>query len=193
MSNAWATYLHDRATCFVAMEVEATKQGFDITVAHEAAHAFHSRRTAIDLDTTVVGAGLFLEGVAVFASGVAVPGASEAGLLWFDWERTPQGQPCAAWVAECERQWPILRRRLLEDLDAMDEARFAGYFYANEARRLDGVPMRAGYFVGYRIVSLLSRRYAIADMAGWPMGRAVWEVRGALEQARECPIGDRPV
>lgn len=189
MSNAWATSLRGRATCFVAAEIEATARGLDITVAHEAAHAFHSRRTEIDLNTTAVGAGLFLEGMAVLASGAVVPEASEASLLWFDGERTPQGQSPHEWVAACERQWPILRRHLLDNLDATDEARFAGYFYASEAMRLEGVPMRAGYFAGYRIARLLSRSVPVADMAGWPVERGVREVRAMLEQARECPTG----
>jgi hypothetical protein len=181
-SDAWATPFRGQPTCFLALE-QITDQlaGLDITLAHEATHGFHARESNLRLQTTTVGEGMFMEGLAVLVSRIICPGASEASYFWPGSERTTDGQTPATWLDECRRCWEDIRRRLLEDLDRTDEARFASYFWTRAATRQVGIPVCSGYFAGYRVVQALSNANPVAEMVRWPIERAVKEVRHTLQ------------
>jgi uncharacterized protein YjaZ len=156
-------------------------EGLDIMLAHEATHGFHAWASNLRLQTTTVGEGIFMEGLAVLVSQIACPGASEASYFWPGSEHTTDGQTPTTWFDECCRCWEDIRRRLLEDLDRTDEARFASYFWTRAATRQVGIPVCTGYFAGYRVVQALRGAYAVAEMVRWPIERAVDEVRHVLE------------
>jgi len=187
-SDGWATHLRGEPTSFLALEWDqySRRRDLEIMVAHEAAHSVHDQCGPFRPDSTVVGEGLFAEGLAQLASTILAPGAPEAAYLCPGGERTMVGQDCAEWVAECDRRWPELRRWLLRDLERSEVPRFAAYFWGprhhTDPDPHENVPVRAGYVVGYRVVSALSRHHNIAAMARWPAERAVAEVRQALEQ-----------
>lgn len=193
-SDAWAAPLRGRTAAFLALESPtlAERRSIAITVAHEAAHAVHEACAAFSLaDSTLVGLGLFAEGVAVLASMLLVPGESEHAYLCPGAETTQDGQDCRAWLADCDERWPELRRRLLRDVDQDDPARFATYFWGGRHRRGDAaptvVPVRAGYVVGYRVVGALNRHYTLPEMARWSPEQAAGAVRATLEATPHCP------
>ena len=101
----------------------------EILVAHEGAHTFHASCSTFRLNDTVVGEGLFIEGLAIVASILVSPGTPEVAYLCPGGERTLQGQDCHEWLAECDNRWPELRRLLLRDMERSDQGRFAAYFW----------------------------------------------------------------
>lgn len=180
-SDSWATLLHGKPTSFLALEVEhnLNLRTVTISIGHEAAHTFHQQCSSFPSANPTVGEGLFLEGLAILASTVVTPDAPEVAYLWPGGEHTITGQACQAWVAECDAQWPELRRWLLRDFDRTDQ--YPSYFYVYPKEGLPaGVPMRAGYVAGYRILDRLGQRYSVAEMARWSQERAMTEVQQVL-------------
>lgn len=192
-TNGWATTFRTKPTSFLAMEAEENRRlrDIEILVAHEGAHTFHASCSTFRLNDTVVGEGLFIEGLAIVASILVFPGAPEVAYLCPGGERTLQGQDCHEWLAECDNRWPELRRFLLRDLERSDQGRFAAYFWG---RRLQSdptwqetLPSRSGYVAGYRVVSALNTTYTISDMARWSPQRAMLEMRQVLERMPALP------
>jgi hypothetical protein len=181
-SDGWATRLRGRPTCFCALEHVTDQRRLDILLAHESAHGFHGQTSPFNLETTVLGEGIFLEGLAVLVSAQVIPYEAETSYFWFGYPQTAQGQAVDDWLAECRQRWPHVRQRVLEDLGRTDEACFARYFWAREALLEAGIPVRVGYFVGYRVLSTLYQRYTVAEMARWTPADAVSQVRQTLEQ-----------
>ncbi len=157
-SDAWAARLRGRGTFFLALEAVSKPPRLDITVAHEAAHTFHGRCSPAGAPAqATVADTLFSEGLAVFSSRVACPGFAEPDYLLPD-AALPYIDSPAAWIAECEAAWGYLRRRLLDDADRPNESHGGPYF-----RELpEDIPLRAGYFAGYRVVRFLGRRHTLA-------------------------------
>ncbi|MEA3397820.1 MAG: hypothetical protein U9R05_10200, partial [Chloroflexota bacterium] len=80
---------------------------------------------------------------------------------------------------ECAARWPELRRRFLADLAKIDEPLYASYFGGKGPEA--GLPKRAGYFVGARVIQSLSQQHTLAELARWSPERAVVETRRTLE------------
>jgi uncharacterized protein YjaZ len=124
--------------------------------------------------------GLFLEGLATFATSRLYPAAGDAAHL-----NMPPDL-----VAACEAQWGDLRRRILREIDRPDLDGARAYFLADPGVATQaGLPTRAGYFVGYRLVRALSHSYSIAEMARWSPDRIRTEERQVLEQLEQLPGG----
>jgi SAM-dependent methyltransferase len=70
---------------------------------------------------------------------------------------------------------------------ATDTPTHSAYFMVGPTRIHATTPERAGYFVGYRLVADLTRRYPLATMASWPLDQAMAILKSALEHARSCP------
>jgi hypothetical protein len=172
-SDAWVAHLGDSMTCFVAVEHAIEPRLLGATMAHETAHSLHAQCVGLRRPVTelTVGEALLAEGLAVYTASVIASDATEAEYLQFS-----EGQ-----LVECERRWPELRCALLRDLDRPAWVRPTPYFFAGGEGAAQDLPVRSGYFAGYRIVRFLARRYAVAEMARWPLERARSEVLGALD------------
>lgn len=173
-SNCWVESFRDAWTAFFAAEQMTTyAPGLDIGIAHETAHVLHLRCTPAPLALSPLAMGLFLEGLASCVTTLLYPDADDAAHL----NMTPDV------VAACEAHWDDLRRRILRDLNQVDLERAGPYFLADDALAAQaGIPTRAGYFVGYRIVRALCQHYTIADMARWSLDRIQTEERQMLER-----------
>jgi hypothetical protein len=186
-SDGWVDWVADEPVCFCAVEYVEDLKRADVLLAHEAAHVFHVRcnpERCAEMET--VGHALFLEGLAVHASAQVVPGADEAGYLWAGKRRVPaNGQGVGDWAVECEAKWPQLRESLLRELRSEEEEVYAAWFLGRRVRQV--VPVRAGYFVGYRLLAELGERHSIADMARWSAARVLAEITQELERAAQCP------
>jgi hypothetical protein len=70
---------------------------------------------------------------------------------------------------------------------AQDAPTHGAFFTTRLAHLHPGIPERAGYFVGYRVVAALAQHYTLAQMAAWPKDRALATLKDALVQAEACP------
>jgi uncharacterized protein YjaZ len=174
-ADGWGAILRGKPASFIALEFFIKPQQLDILIAHEAAHSLHALcQSSIELRDFAIGETLFLEGLATVASSIVCSGASEVDYL-------AVGQPdYDDWVAQCTSRWSELRQRFLEELAKIDESLSDVYFRGKGPEV--GLPKRVGYFVGYRVVTVLTQRYTIAEMARWLPEHAVAEVKQVLEQ-----------
>ncbi|MEA3396505.1 MAG: DUF2268 domain-containing putative Zn-dependent protease [Chloroflexota bacterium] len=171
-SNGWLTFFRGKPTVFLALECFATPRYLELLIAHELAHGFHAQCSATPWAEFAIGEALFGEGLAIVASANICPDATEEETLWFK-------TGYADWLAECAARWPELRRRFLADLAKIDEPLYASYF--GEKGPAAGLPKRAGYFVGARVIQSLSQQHTLAELARWSPERAVAETRRTLE------------
>ena len=190
-ADGWVDVMDGEPVCFCAVESVEDLDRAEVLLAHEAAHVDHERCQPDGwrgMDT--VGHALFLEGLAVLASVRVNSGTDEAGHLWPGRRRTPGGQAVGDWLAECEAAWADTRAALLGDLHREDAETFAAYFLGRRAH--ENVPIRVGYFVGYRLLAALAGDRPVADMARWSAERVFAEIARALAQADRCPPSPRP-
>ena len=80
-----------------------------------------------------------------------------------------------------------MRAHLLRDFAAQDTPTNDAYFANRLAHVRSGIPERAGYFVGYRVVAALAHQHSLAQMAAWSKDRALVMLENALAQAESCP------
>lgn len=187
-SDAWEDSLRDRPTCFFAAERIASRLAAEVTVAHEVTHGLHAlTNTDVAAGGNAVGRNLFLEGFAVYISMLAVQGLAEADYLWLGAPTTTQSQRVRDWLRACEAAWPTLRDQLLRDFDAHDEPTNGAYFITRPAYLRVEVPVRAGYFVGHRLVATLAAAHTPSELVRWPLERAISTLRNILVQAKSCP------
>lgn len=174
-SNGWADLLRGRQTAFLALEQFATPQALEITVAHETAHVLHLGEDPARWNEHDVGEKLFKEGLAVCASEQVVPGLTAGEYLWF-------GPGFEDWVTRCTERWAELREEVLRDLDRQDEATADRHFtyFPDQLGERGERPTRAGYFVGYQVVSYLTRRHSLRELASWSPTEAKEAVRQVL-------------
>ncbi len=190
-ADGWVDLVDGEPVCFCAVESVEDLDRAEVLLAHEAADVGHERcqpRGWQGMDT--IGHALFLEGLAVLASARVTPGADEGEYLWPGRRRTPGGQAVREWLAECEAGWADARAALLGDLHREDEETFAAYFLGRRPR--ENVPIRVGYFVGYRLLAALAEDHPIAEMARWPARRVITEIARALDEAERCPPSPLP-
>jgi Predicted Zn-dependent protease (DUF2268) len=181
-SVAWQAEFEGAPTSFLALETEPNQDlaAVELTLAHETAHALHGLASGIRAEGTHVGEGLLWEGIAVVTTVRLCPGRPEAAYL-SPAETTDVGQTRDEWLAACDRRGWELRERLLADLDRDDVRTFAAYFWEADQHAPRGLPPRAGYVVGYRLVEALLDRHHLAEVVRWPPERARTMVRQALE------------
>ena len=169
-SDAWVTELNGKATTFMAMEVKTNRNtpSAEILIAHEMAHSFHAHCSPLKQNTTTIGEGFILEGLAVLSSMYLVPDEPEAAYLWPGGEQTITGRDCQEWVDECRVNQSYICEQALRDFERDDEDRYAAYFFSRLRTQREGIPLRAGYVIGYDIVKALHNDdYTIAELARW--------------------------
>jgi len=178
-SDCWVESFHDVWTSFFAVEQMTTyRPGLDIGVAHETCHVLHMQCIPAPVAVWSLAMGMFLEGLATYATSHLYPDAGDAAHL-----NMPPDL-----IAACEAQWGDVRQRILREIDQADLDRAKVYFLADPGLAAQaGLPTRVGYFVGYQIVRALSHYYSIADMARWSPDRIRTEERQALEQLEQLP------
>lgn len=183
-SDGWVVELDGQATTFMALEVDSNRKlsSVEILVAHEIAHCFHAQCSTLKQNTTTVGEGLILEGLAVLSSTLLVPDASEAAYLWPGGDKTITGQDCQEWVNECRNSQKYICEQLLKDFEQSDENRYASYFFSRLRTQRQGIPLRAGYVIGYDMVRTLYKKYTIAELARWSPERVMSETYQQLKQ-----------
>lgn len=185
-SDGWLDFLGGEPVCFCAAELVEDAGTAPIVLAHEAAHGYHARCQPPGFaGMDAVGHALFREGLATLASAQAVPGWDDGTYLWCGRRATIGGQPVGEWLAVCEARWPALRAALLRDLRREDTETYATHFIPRETP--NGLPPKAGYVVGYRLLAELGRDHAVAEMARWSPDRAFLEVARLLERSERCP------
>ena len=178
-SDGWLAYVDGEPVCFVAVEMLADPPLSDVLLAHEGAHACHAQAAGSAWDgMTTLAQMLFVEGLAVVASRTVVPGMPDGTYLWPGRETTAGGGNIEAWIADCERLWPELRAALRRELDADGDDVLAAYFLGSASGR---VPVRAGYFAGFRLVRALAERHPVAELAVWSPDRIQAEVSALLD------------
>lgn len=171
-SNGWGTDYHGRNTAFLALECFSEPRFLDILISHEAAHCFHDlRHPDIESSMISIGEALFCEGLATAALSKVCPDAPDMDYLWF-------GMSMNDWMAECDSRWPELRELLLKDLEIVDQNTYGTYFLGDTAD--DSIPVRSGYYAGFRAVRLLNKEYSIAEMSEWPRERVLTEMKQTL-------------
>jgi hypothetical protein len=128
-----------------------------VLIAHELFHRYNFQAAGFSDDPgerQAIWRTLWAEGLATYMSGFLNSQASPGEILD---------------SAELALQAPPLIRRLaaaLRDNDTPDLPRYAEYFEGGSAKaRAEGIPARAGYYVGYRVVLLLARRYTPYQLA----------------------------
>ncbi|MGR6318566.1 hypothetical protein Q2K19_33210 [Micromonospora soli] len=174
-ANGWADPLDGRYALFLAVE-ELGPPGDDrLLVLHEGAHVVHDRLAGIrDWPDHGVANALLTEGLATQVSAELDPGRPDEDYLWFG---RPGYRP---WLDECRGRWPEILNRVHADLDATDLAHHAAYFLMRDSPLAGDLPKRCGYLVGLAAVRRLRERYALPEIAAWPLPRVRREVRKAL-------------
>lgn len=183
-SDAWVTELSGQATTFLALEADVNSKlsSLPITIAHEVTHGLHARCSNLKMNSTLVGEGLFLEGLAVCVSRIVVPDAPEVSYLCPGGEQTLAGQDCREWLDECRNRYTYVCEQLLANITQADEETYASYFWSREQTRRTGIPLRVGYVVGYDLVRQLHQQYPIAEMARWTPEQVMKKTRQQLER-----------
>jgi hypothetical protein len=141
-----------------------------VLITHELFHVYHgslhpewggqSRGNNIPLYRLVWG-----EGLATYASQQLNPQADVATIL---------GSPTLA--SSCEKLLKPLARLLVENLDASEKTPFMEWM-SGQVRSSD-VPVRAGYYFGWRVATALGRQRSLGVLARLPDD----EVRNAMAQ-----------
>jgi hypothetical protein len=157
-SDGWVTELGETVTLFLALEFLADPPYDGVLVSHEAFHVAHARHGAGDWPEDGT-ASLFQEGIAVAISRDIHPGLADSAYLWFD-------DAHADWLRDCEAAETPIARRALEHLDtSYDEMAVRALFTTREDEK--GLPPRAGYWLGDRLLRRLLERHPSRELLAW--------------------------
>ena len=180
-SNGWVTPLGGRATVFLAAELAAPPPFNAVLAAHELTHAAQNLlNPAWEATDYPLGAYAFEEGLATYLSALTYPGHADDEYLWFDSNHQH-------WLRDCEQAWPTAATALQQ---VLDEPCGGGakrqFFAAPPAGEIAAVPIRFGYYAGWRIVRDLALEMTTADLLTLDIPTAQQFVR------RRLGDGDRP-
>lgn len=117
---------------------------------HELFHVYH--RQFVHGEKPLYKA-LWVEGLAVYVAQQLNPEASNAELSLDN----PKDL-----IQLCEAKLPALVKDLSGKLNSQEERDEATYFLGNSTH--PWIPKRAGYYLGYRIAQVLSKRHSVAEM-----------------------------
>ena len=134
-----------------------TPSQLSVVIAHEFFHRYNFQAAGVSDDPGDRQASwrtLWAEGLATYASGQLNPDASLADVL-ISGDLARRGPPLIAKLAAA-----------LRDNDVPNPPLYAEYFEGGSAKaKADGIPSRSGYYVGYRVVQLLAKRYSLYQLA----------------------------
>jgi hypothetical protein len=126
---------------------------------HELFHLYQDQVAARPrpLETLAAWA-MWNEGLATYVSQRMNPSLSAQQVLWFP----------ADLVAKMRPELSRAAGLLLADLGKADEQTYARWFQAGHSAQ--GLPPRAGYYLGYLFAAEMGKRYALADLPRLPFG-----------------------
>jgi hypothetical protein len=123
--------------------------------AHELFHRYNYRVAGFSDDPSdrqAIWRTLWAEGLATYVSAELNPDRPLSDAMIFPPDLAERAAPQIAQLA-----------RALRDNDAPNPCLYAEYFEAGSAK--NGIPPRAGYYVGYRVAALAARRYSLYQLA----------------------------
>jgi hypothetical protein len=141
-----------------ALERERGEILLQVFLTHEFFHRYHFEAAGFsdDLeDRQEIWRTLWAEGLATYMSKVLSPSASTGDALMLPKDLAQRAQPLTARMAA----------ELLQGLDGMDANLFRRYFTSNPNIDRNGVPPRAGYYIGYVIAQRLAAHHSLSDLA----------------------------
>jgi hypothetical protein len=141
-----------------ALERERAKISLAVFFTHEFFHRYHFQAAGFsdDLeDRQEIWRNLWAEGLATYVSEVLTRGATPQEALMLPQDLAQRCEPLVGRMAA----------ELLAGFDTMDKQLFLTYFTYGSATGRDGIPPRAGYYVGYRVARELAHRYSLNQLA----------------------------
>ena len=171
-ADAWSDDHDGETAAFFALE-SAPRTA--VLAAHEFAHASH-RLARDEYWSAEPGLILLAEGLAIATSMRLWPGAAlEEHFGVEGYER---------WEAGCDAERGRAVDAMLACLDTADLRQVKRFFWPDWGREDRDLPARVGYLLAARVTRALLGEHDLAAIARWPAGRALPEVRAALETLR---------
>lgn len=168
-ANGWAATVEGRETLFLGVE-SLPEPGYDVVLAlHEMIHVQHLARGDRGWPDEQVGANLFREGLATYATTRLLPEVDASGHLWFAPGREP-------WIDRCAALEPELRRRIMAELDGDD---VDGRWFRGLPDRPGEFPGRCGYWLGLRLMEHVLDGIALETAMQWPLDEATHRMKSA--------------
>lgn len=171
-SNGWVTTYRGHTTLFLAAEQAPPAHLLPVLVAHEGVHAVQQIvERDWDDDVYTIAASTFAEGLATYASTLAVAGLRDDQYLWFDDEHED-------WHGACVRTDPVVRQRLSEVLSESGREVERRFFMLSGDH--SPTPQRFGYFAGLDVVRRLARLHSLDQLLRWDRATASRAVARSL-------------
>jgi hypothetical protein len=152
----------------------------DVVVPHELFHLYHAQHAGIRNDGVMPDATLtlplFAEGLATYVSGELAPGHTDGELLLED----ELGGIRADRLPEIARRFLVDARS--KAIDTEHPEVFKRWFNAAPKPYQQGLPNRAGYWLGLQVIRYLRHTYTLAQIAAWSPAQAEAQVMAALQR-----------
>jgi Predicted Zn-dependent protease (DUF2268) len=134
--------------------IHGARGNLKVIIEHELFHQYHYQIAPEISDDRAAWAFMWEEGLATYVSRRTNPGTTADQVLMIP-ERLSE---------LAKRYLPALARRLLDNADSTDPADYADLFFSmNNART--GIPIRSGYYVGYRVAEKLAATRSLMQLA----------------------------
>jgi len=130
-----------------------TESAFKVVFDHELFHAYHHQINPEVTDNTAAWAYMWEEGLATFVSQRMNPGTSADQVLVTPARLSQLANPVL----------PSLARQMLDIADSTDPSAYGDLFSAEKGRA--GMPLRAGYYVGYKVAEKLEPHRTLQQLA----------------------------
>jgi hypothetical protein len=156
------------------------KADLNVVVPHELFHLYHAQHAGFSNDGVMPGVALtvplFEEGLATYVSSQLSPGHDDGALLL----QTDLGDIPA-------NRLPEVARRFLADarfkaIDGEHPGAFKKWFNAAATPYQQGLPNRAGYWLGLQLIRYLRRTHTLAEIAAWTPAQADVQVMVGLRE-----------
>lgn len=160
--NAIETYLPKRRGEVVVIGVDAVvkwKNNLDVLLAHELFHKHHFEKIHLSSAFTSISTGLWVEGLATYASGLANPQESLGAILYGD--ELAKNCNDTQYVSTLAEKYLEIYRRNLTDREKLQIRR--DWFWLNANVK----PSRPGYCLGYQVAKLLANDSPLSEMLSW--------------------------
>jgi hypothetical protein len=169
-ANGWAAPVDGVPRLFLAVE-RLPGAPYDVVLAlHELVHLLHLRSGARSWSQDRVDALLFHEGLATHVTMSLIPGISASGHLWCDEDH-------GTWLSACAEREPTLRRELLATLETTN----CDPWFSAAPQQSTDIPVRAGYWLGARLIGELARTTSLRDLLDLDLTTATMHLRRMLE------------
>jgi hypothetical protein len=169
-ANGWAAPVDGVPRLFLAVE-RLPPAPYDVVLAlHELVHLLHLRSGARSWPQDRVDATLFSEGLATYVTMSLLPDISTSGHLWWDDDH-------GLWADRCAELEPTLRKGLLNSLGTTD----CRPWFSAAPQPSAELPVRAGYWLGARLIGELARTTSLRDLLDCDLTDATRDLRQLLD------------